>query len=77
MKYIKTALNSNYLYFIFRIRIIDINTIETVFAAIIGTLFINIPYINQVINPNSSIITIGNEISLVCFVRIAFIDWGR
>ncbi len=43
----------------------------------IGRLLMSIPYISQVIRPNSSIITIGNEISLVCLVRIALIDWGR
>jgi len=56
---------------------IDINTIETVFAAIMGTLLIRSPYISQVISPNSSISRVGNERSLVCLVLIAFIDWGK
>jgi hypothetical protein len=50
----------------------DIKTIEAVFAAIIGTLSINIPYISHVINPISSMIIVGKERSLVCFVLIAF-----
>ena len=65
------------MYLIFKIRIVVINTIETVFAAIMGILFIRMPYESQVIRPASSMITIGKEISLVCFVLIAFMDCGR
>jgi hypothetical protein len=32
---------------------------------------------SHVIKPNSSITTIGNDISFVCFVLIAFNDCGR
>lgn len=56
---------------------IDINTMDIVFAAIIGMLEIKIPYESHVINPNSSINIIGNDKSLVCFVFIAFIDCGK
>ncbi len=55
----------------------DIKTIEAVFAAIIGTLPINIPYISHVIKPISSMNIVGKERSLVCFVLIAFNDCGR
>jgi hypothetical protein len=53
------------------------NTIETVFAAIIGIFDINSPYKSQAISPNSSIIIVKSERSLVCLVFIVLIDWGR
>ena len=66
---IKRNINKfRYLYLIFNVRIIVIKTIETVFAAIMGILSMSKPYVNHVIKPNSSIITIGKEISLVCLV---------
>ena len=72
---IKRNINKfRYLYLIFNVRIIVIKTIETVFAAIMGILSMSKPYVNHVIKPNSSIITIGKEISLVCLVLMAFID---
>jgi hypothetical protein len=58
-------------------KITVINNIDIVFAAIIGILYIKIPYESQNIRPISIIIIIVKDKSFVCFDFIDLIVCGR
>ncbi len=64
-------------YLIFITKIVEIKTIERVFAAITGMLDTIIPYASQKIKPISVIISITKDRSFVCFVLMVLIDCGR
>ena len=55
--------------------VVKINVIE--FAIITGASLIRMPYINQKNIPRVNARYIPNDRSLVCFVLIVLIAWGR